>query len=305
MMTERKRDMATIDLHIHSSFSNDADFSPTALVDLCLQAGLTHAAIADHNSVKAIDEALQAAKGTGLEIIPAIEMDCVFDGIVFHLLGYGIDYTNPDFEDIENNIHQQEQDNSARLMHLVRQLGIEFEDDLVERLAFDGVITGEMIAEAALIYDNRANNPLLDPYRNDGERSDNPYVNFYWDYCSQGKPAYVPMDFISLAQAIAMVQSNQGVPVLAHPGLQVKEDLSLLEAVLAEGVVGIEVYSSYHNPGQVRVYQAAARTKRLLITCGSDFHGKTKKNINIGGINCEGQEQRIIAELLEQINTLS
>lgn len=294
--------MATIDLHIHSNFSNDADFSPTALVDLCLQAGLTHAAIADHNSVKAIGEALHAAKGTGLEIIPAIEMDCVVDGIVFHLLGYGIDYSNQDFEDIENNIHQQEQDNSARLMHLVRQLGIEFEDDVVEKLAFDGVITGEMIAEAALIYDSRAKNPLLDPYRGAGERSDNPYVNFYWDVCSQGKPAYVPMDFISLAQAIEMVRSNHGVPVLAHPGLQVKEDLSLLDAVIAEGVVGIEVYSSYHNPQQVSVYQEAALTNHLLMTCGSDFHGKAKKNIKIGGIICEGLEQRMIGDLFQKIN---
>lgn len=42
----------------------------------------------------------------------------------------------------------------------------------------DGVVVGETIAEAALADDRNSENPLLAPYREGGERSDNPYVNF-------------------------------------------------------------------------------------------------------------------------------
>ncbi len=297
--------MATIDLHIHSNYSGDGEFSPTQLVDFCRQAGLTHAAIADHNTTRATEQASLAAQGTGLMIIPAIEMDCVFDGVNLHLLGYGIDPIAPVFAEIEMDLHQQELDNSALLMQLVRQLGIEFEDELVKSLSFHGAVTGEMIAEAALAYDAEAKNPLLDPYRDGGERSDNPYVNFYWDYCAQGKPAYTPYHFISLSQAIDIIASNHGVPVLAHPGLNVKENSSLLEGIIAEGIAGIEVYSSYHNQDQVRFYKKAALSKDLLMTCGSDFHGKTKKSIKIGSTNCEGQERKIISALIQKIREVN
>lgn len=289
--------MAKIDLHIHSNCSNDADFPPAQLVDLCLQAGLTHAAIADHNSVKAIGEALAAAQGTPLTIIPAIEMDCVLDGTNLHVLGYGIDHTATIFTEIEDDLHEQEQENSAELMRLVRQLGIDFDDDLIEALSLYGVVTGEMIAEAALIFDTEAKNKLLDPYRGNSDRNDNPYVNFYWDFCSQGKPAYTPMNFISLSRAIEIIEINHGVPVLAHPGINVKEDRVLLERVISKGILGIEVYSSYHTEEQVRFYRAAALSEGILMTCGSDFHGKTKKSIKIGSTDCEGQESVIIAGL--------
>ncbi len=294
--------MSSIDLHMHSYYSNDADFSPTKLVELSLQKGLTHAAIADHNSVKAIDEALTAAAETPLMVIPAVEMDCVLDGVVLHVLGYGIDHSDPIFFEIEEDLHQQEKKNSARLVQLVRRLGIEFDDEVIESLAYDGVITGEMIAEAALLYDSQNENSLLDPYRGEGDRSDNPYVNFYWDYCSQGKSAHVPMDFISLDRAIEIIQSNYGVPILAHPGINVKEDSAFLGKIVAKGVSGFEVYSSYHNEAQVQFYKKAALSKELLMTCGSDFHGKNKKSIKIGGTDCEGQEEKIISGLLDAIN---
>lgn len=290
--------MAIIDLHIHSSFSVDGEFSSDQLVDLCLAAGLTYAAIADHNTVRAVEAAQKAAEGTRLSIIPAIEMDCTCKEVDLHLLGYGIDHTAAVFNEIEQALHKQEQDNSELLMHLVRQIGFDFDDAMIADLAYDGVVTGEMIAEAALIYDFKAENPLLDPYRADGHRSDNPYANFYWDYCAQGKPAFTPMNFLPLARAVEMIRSNHGVPVLAHPGLQIKENSSLLAEVIAEGVAGLEVYSSYHTQEQVRFYREAAQSNGLLVTCGSDFHGKAKKSIVIGGIDCDGQEEQIINALI-------
>ena len=51
-----------IDLHMHSLHSDDGDFTPSELVEKCHNAAITIMAIADHNSVKAIDEAIQKAR---------------------------------------------------------------------------------------------------------------------------------------------------------------------------------------------------------------------------------------------------
>lgn len=291
--------MATIDLHMHSNYSSDGEFAPGQLLEMCLAAGLTHAAIADHNSVRGIEAAILAAAGTDLSIIPAIEMDCTFEGITFHLLGYGVDITAPIFAELEHRLHKQEQDTSQALMDRVRQLVIDFDDEVIAALASDGVVTGEMIAEAALLYDDKAENPLLDPYRKGGVRSDNPFVNFFWDVCSRGKPAHVPMDYPPLSQAVEIVRAYHGVPILAHPGLQVRENAHLLGRILEVGVAGLEVFSSYHSQEQARFYRQAVQSQHLLMTCGSDFHGKTKQSITIGGIDAEGLEAAIITALID------
>lgn len=43
-----------------------------------------------------------------------------------------------------------------------------------------------MIAEAAMKFDKNHVNSLLMLYYENASRSDNPYVNFYWDFCAQG-----------------------------------------------------------------------------------------------------------------------
>ncbi|HSQ88796.1 MAG TPA: phosphatase, partial [Romboutsia sp.] len=130
-------------------------------------------------------------------------------------------------------------------MRLVRELGIDFSDEVISSLSRNGVVNGEMIAEAAMKFDKEHTNILLKPYYENGSRSDNPYVNFYWDYCAQGKPGYAEVKFISLQEAVKVIEESKGVPILAHPGNNVKENPSLLEAIIACGVKGMEVYSNY------------------------------------------------------------
>ena len=61
--------------------------------------------------------------------------------------------------------------------------------------------------------------PLLAPYREGGARGDMPYINFYLDYGAQGRPAFVPVDFMDYRDAVALIRDNGGVPVVAHPCL--------------------------------------------------------------------------------------
>ena len=285
-------------MHIHSSHSIDGEYSPSQIVDLCLKNKIRYFFTADHNSTKAIPIVKEYCKDKDIELIPAVELDCNYYDRVLHVLGYNIDYTNPIFDQLETNILSQEKKASKKRIEMVRDLGIEFSDEVIENLSIGGVVTGEMIGEATIDYDKYKSNPLLKPYYEGGSRSDNPYVNFYWDFCSQGKEAYVQIHYIELSEAINIIKDSGGIPILAHPGNNVKEDKQLLESIIKQGIEGLEVYSAYHDKFQKDFYKKVALEKNLLSTCGSDFHGKTKPSIDIGSSDCEGNEEIILKGLL-------
>ena len=130
-------------------------------------------------------------------------------------------------------------------------------------------------------------------------------VNFYWDYYSQGKPCYVHLDFPSLEDALLMIHRNGGKAVLAHPGNNLKGGLGLrnllehsqllvgsrsivdkadsIKELKDLGLDGIEVFCSYHNKEMAKLLYEMAASLDLIITCGSDYHGKTKPAVKLGG----------------------
>ncbi len=93
-----------IDLHMHSRYSDDGEFTPSELVSQCVQKGVHMMSVTDHNCAKANKEAAKAAKAKGIVYIPGIEIDCTFKDTNFHILGYGIDFWSRDFDEIEKNI---------------------------------------------------------------------------------------------------------------------------------------------------------------------------------------------------------
>jgi len=289
--------MSGIDLHMHSCFSDDGDLSPEELSDLCAANGVYLFAVSDHNNTNGVGRAMAHCVGKGIEALPAIEIDAVFHGVGFHVVGYGIDYKDQAYAALWVDILEKEREASKKRIALIRSIGIDFEDGEIDSLAKWGIVTGEMIAEAAMNFDKDHKNKLLRPYFEGGPRSGNPYVNFYWDFCSQGKPAYSHIEFMGLKEAVALVEKTGGIPVLAHPGLQAGEDRELLDAVFACGLRGIEAYSSYHSAAMSRFYADYAEQNGLLVTCGSDFHGKTKPLIPVGGVDCGGREGEIAEKL--------
>lgn len=285
---------------MHTTISNDGTYSPETIIQMCHEAGLEIVALADHNSTKAFRIAKPIADAYGMKLIPAVELDCHIDGINLHVLGYGINPNHPTFDAYEEEILSQERISSQFVVNKIRELGIHLEDKALNRVQIHGVITGEMIAEVALEDSKNDNNELLVPYREGGSRSQNPLVNFYWDYCAQGKVAYYPIKFRTIDEIIQMIKDAGGFAVLAHPGNNIKTNVDVFKKIIDKGVIGVEVYSSYHSPEVIEHYHALALEHDLIMTLGSDFHGKTKPSIHLGKFNIPDEKQlteRFIAQI--------
>ncbi len=279
-----------IDLHMHSKYSEDGEFTPSELVRQCAEKGVRVMSVTDHNCAKANEEAANAAKQNGITYIPGIEIDCAFQDTNFHVLGYGIDFRNSDFEAIEKNIDDQSLQASLDRLTETQALGFGNITEknmwaLSKNNYWKGSWSGEMFAEVLLAMPEYAEHPLLKPYRPGGERSDNPYVNFYWDYYSQGKPCYAKIDYPAMEEIIDIIHRNHGAAVIAHPAVNLKGKDFLLEDILNLGIDGIEAFSSYHNLRQAAYYYKIAQERNMFVTCGSDYHGKTKPSIGIGQHN--------------------
>ena len=91
--------MSQVDLHLHSTAS-DGRLSPAEIVRKSAETGLTVIALTDHDSVEGIAPALEAAKTfPRLKVIPGVEISTDVPQGEIHILGYFIDYTNPELLD--------------------------------------------------------------------------------------------------------------------------------------------------------------------------------------------------------------
>ena len=276
----------TTDLHMHSFYSEDGEYSPGALVRMCAEAGIEKMALSDHNTVAGVAEAVQKAAHLNIDCCPAIEIDCCHENISLHVLGYGIDYNSRDFTAVEQNVRKQCAAASRERLELINGLGfILTESDMAEMTAnsyWKECWTGELFAEALLGREEYLKCDILKPYRRGGARADNPFVNFHWDYCSQGKPCYVKIDYPSLQEVTAIIHDNGGQAVLAHPGVNLKGRFEKIGELIPLGLDGLEAFSSYHDEDSARWFYNKAVASGIKATRGSDFHGKTKPSVRLG-----------------------
>lgn len=284
-----------IDLHMHSRYSEDGEFTPAELVEQCRRQGITAMSVTDHNCARANSEARTAAGALGIRYISGIEIDCVYKGLGFHVLGYGFDEESPDFVRIEENVDRQNFRSSLERLEKTQALGFDVTQSEMWELSKDaywkGSWSGEMFAEVLLAKPEYADHPLLRPYRPGGARSDNPYVNFYWDYYAQGKPCHAAMEYPPMEEIVDTIHRDRGKVVLAHPGVNLKGHEALLGEILDLGFDGVEAFSSYHTPEQAAAFYQQARARGLFATCGSDYHGKTKPSIHLGGYGDPGSAE--------------
>ena len=255
------------DLHIHSTAS-DGTLTPKEIVKIALEKGLSCISLTDHDTTDGIEKAMEAARGTDLEVIPGVEINTDWDGAEIHILGYYLDYQLPFFQAF------------LREMRLSRELRVEA---MVKKLAdIDVNLTYERVLEIA--GEGAVGRPHL--ARAMMEKG---YVSSIKDaferYLGYGKPGYVPRTKMDPYTAIAVIERAKGIPVLAHPGLANRDNL--IPAFTKKGLLGIEVNYPFHTPEMVEQYQWFCRKFCLVMTGGTDFHGPGTEYPSLGTVGVE------------------
>lgn len=277
--------MNIVDLHSHSNKS-DGSLTPTQLVWMAVEKGLSALALTDHDTTDGLNEAMAAAadynrqltEGTlqplasgktpvPLEIIPGIEFSTEYEGKDIHIVGLYIDYEAPFFkEQIQAFVDSRIARNQKMCANL-QEAGI---DISYEKLlaAFPGsVITRGHYARYLLEHGYVKSMP---------EAFDR-YVGDHTKY-------FVPREKVTPAQAVELILKANGIPVLAHPTLYHMSDARLEKLVsgLADaGLIGIEAIYSTYNAAEERQMRALAAKYNLCISGGSDFHGANKPNLEL------------------------
>src|SRR5437870_1828670 len=83
----RRRTTGRADLHLHSTHS-DGNYTPAQLLDLARRSGLAAVALTDHDTLAGVAEAEAAAAGSGVAVVPGVEISAEYQGRELHLLGY-------------------------------------------------------------------------------------------------------------------------------------------------------------------------------------------------------------------------
>ncbi len=289
--------MINIDLHIHSNHSIDGELSVSRIIENSIQNNIAAIALTDHNSVDAFPGAVSLGRSRNLEVIPGIEIDTVLKERVFHLLGYYIDFESRDFSRLKEEYAQIETRAFPVMVEKLNELGFIISWDEVVCGAKDKSPSEELLAEIILSSSENSANPLIQPYMKDGARGGMPCFNFYLDYMAPGKAAFVLRPYLTISEGVEMVRKNGGVPILAHPGGSLKGCEEYIPDIIDAGIMGLEVFSSYHDEVDTAYYLNLANENNLLITCGSDFHGKLKPLIELGAHGCTLDQGEILTKL--------
>jgi 3',5'-nucleoside bisphosphate phosphatase len=259
--------MSRLDLHLHTIHS-DGSCTPTEVVNMAHQAGVTALAITDHDIMTGVVEAMEAGQQYEIEIIPGVEISSLSGTSELHILGYFLDRQDPDLLARLKTLRDGRHLRNPQIIERLQTLGIDITYDEVRALAGSDSVGRPHIARALM--DKRVVASAKEAFDR---------------FLADGKPAYVPRELPSPAEAIRWIKEARGLAVLAHPTwVKVTEQplVNLVRQLKADGLDGVEVYYSTHAARQTREYLSLAQQLGLLVTGGSDFHGLTKPDIEVG-----------------------
>lgn len=247
------------DLHTHSTFS-DGSLRAGALPHLAARTGLSHLAISDHDSLKAVRYAYEHRRAEGVALVPATELTA-FDfarGRRVHLLCY---WPDPESAALEVHCGLMAARRNAACMQSARELEAiypQFKAQDALELAQDGGV----LFKAAIMQ-------VLCNYG----LADGIYRETYKKLFGAGRgrvlhePQHQPV-----SEVLKVIRAARGVAVLAHPS--VYKSMELARELIAEGRIdGVEIDHPRNTEEDRAELRALARAHGLLVTGGSDFHG--------------------------------
>ncbi len=253
-----------VDLHIHTTISDGA-LTPKEVIECAHKEGLVAIGITDHDVTDGIEIAQRTASKYRLEVVPGVELSSDYGKKEVHILGYYMDCEDEEFQKKLALFRKARYERAKKMVKRLKSLGMEVDFGRVEEIAGKGSIGKPHIAQALVEKEYAPNIP-------EGA----------WRYLGSGGPVSVPKYKLRPSEAIDIILKAGGIPVLAHPaGTKVDE---LIPQLVKNGLMGLEAYDAINPPSVIRYYITLAKKYDLVITGGSDCHGKVKGEIRLGRV---------------------
>jgi predicted metal-dependent phosphoesterase TrpH len=253
------------DLHIHTSAS-DGTWSPEALIQNVIDAGIKIFSVTDHETVENIAAVSDLTIDTNLTFIRGVEINAYSEGQTFHILGYNIDTEDEGLNHVllKNRafFERQNKKSIAMLMEM-----------------------GHPVSPHE--YDQYQNNPDRGGWKALNYTIDQGLCQTYKEFFNlfDGKKDFFKMNVdIKPEAAISCIRQAGGIPVLAHPGsgLYGNDFKKTVSSVLEIGIEGLECYHPENSTEVTEYCLEICKKHNLYITGGSDCHGEFVKGRRLG-----------------------
>lgn len=267
-----------IDLHAHTIFS-DGTFTPEEAVARAREVGLTVLSISDHDTTAGLSRATAAAEGTGIEIVPGVELSALYDGGGVHVLSYWMDEGNEEFQAELRRLREDRWARGERMARKLQALGHPIVLRRVRELAKGGNIGRPHVAQALVEAGVVATIKQA----------------FTTDLIGTGGKGHVEKHAIHPVEAVRLIKRANGVAVMAHPalwrdGLPAPDEL--IEEMVEAGLDGLEADHPEHDRATRARYREMAHRFGLAATGSSDCHGTRYDPVRMGSVRTDPEEFR-------------
>ena len=247
-----------IDLHVHTTAS-DGQFSPSQIIKMAVDKGLSRIAITDHDTAAGLEEAKAAAQELKINFVAGTELNISFPTGEFHLLGLGFTHISPSLNEIFEDLVKSRQERNENIISKMQKDGVRISLEEVQK-DYPDTILGRPHFAAELVKKKVVKNRQM----------------AFDKYLAKGRPWYVDRVGANLDQAIVAIKESGGLPVVAHPMslyLSWGKLPETLQNFYERGVAGIEAYHPGARMTECLRLEELARKIGFFVTAGSDFHG--------------------------------
>jgi predicted metal-dependent phosphoesterase TrpH len=223
-------------------------------------------ALADHDTLLGVAEAVAEGERRGVRVIPATELNTESDWGDVHVLAYFVDPQDAALEDRLRWLRENRGRRIELMVDKLSALGHPVSLDRVREIAKGGSLGRPHLAQALF-----------------EARHVPTYDSAFETLISKDSPAYVSRVGLAPLEAVALARKHGGVPSLAHPGTAIDLD-RLLPLLVDAGLAGIECYYPSHTPALTAELLRLSVRYALVPTGGSDFHGRGAHGADLGGV---------------------
>lgn len=248
-------------MHTHSIFS-DGFFTPTEILEKAYNKGIRMLALTDHDTVDGIPEFLRESKKYAeLNVLIGCEVSSKFtDDADVHVLALNIKDTDK-ISKYANGTNDLRRERVKQSIKILQNNGydIDYERDITKKdfgALTDRDIT-DILINKGIMNDRKEAKALV----------------------TKGGLAYCPMYslFPNVIDTVNTINDSGAISVLAHPHtlkLNDEDLIAYIKNLVDNGLQGIECYHSNSTLEQTEFYCKLAKKFNLIITGGSDHHGK-------------------------------